>query len=284
MNLLIPILAAILQSGSLTIDKFTLSFRHVNYKTYTAVSFPLSFLITWFIFLIFHPPLSLSLFTGNLLLLLFISIGMTIATNLIFYRALGKDQLGEIQTLDLLHNFPIIIISSIIFTDERNFIVIFPALIASAVIFWSHWEHHHFKIAKNTWPFLIWSLTAASVGAPVSKMLLEYWNPISLELVRSGAMALILGILFSKYAAKISPRSFLLLLATNFLSSIAWILYYYSYQRFGIIFTVLIFSLQPLLVYMASLIFLKEPFRWKKALAFAIVLISIGVSQIIKYM
>jgi len=43
----------------------------------------------------------------------------------------------------------------------------------------------------------------------------------------------------------------------------------------------LVFSLQPLLVYLASVFFLKEPFHWKKAAAFAIVLLSIGIAQII---
>ena len=206
---------------------------------------------------------------------------MTIVTNLIFYRALDDDRLGEIQTLDLLHNIPIIIFSSFIFTDERNFAVIIPAFIASIAVFWSHWEHHHFKIAKHTLPFLIWSVSAASFGASISKILLASWNPISLELVRSGAMALILGSLFFKYASKISFRSFLLFLATNILTSIAWILFYFSYQRSGIIYTVLIFSIQPLLVYIASVFFLKEPIQWKKVVAFVIVLLSIGVAQII---
>ncbi|MDO8524845.1 MAG: EamA family transporter [bacterium] len=176
-------------------------------------------------------------------------------------------------------NIPIIIFSSIVFTDERNFAVIIPAIIASVAIIWSHWEKHCFKIKKRTLTFLVWSLCAGVVGALVSKILLASWNPISLELVRSGAVALILGLLFFKYTSKISFKAFLLLLATNILTSIAWILFYFSYQRLGIIYTTLIFSIQPLLVYMASVFFLKEPLKWKKAIAFLIVLASIGVAN-----
>ena len=44
MTFLFPILAAILQAGSLTLDKVVLSIRRVNFKTYTGVSFPLIFL------------------------------------------------------------------------------------------------------------------------------------------------------------------------------------------------------------------------------------------------
>jgi drug/metabolite transporter (DMT)-like permease len=84
-----------------------------------------------------------------------------------------------------------------------------------------------------------------------------------------------------RYAQKVSFKAFSLLVATNILTSIAWILFYFSYQRSGIIYTILVFSLQPLLVYLASTFFLKEPFHWKKAAAFAIVLLSIGIAQVI---
>lgn len=282
MNFLFPILAAILQAGSFTLDKVVLSVRRVNFKTYTGVSFPLIFLITLVIFFIFRPPLSLDLLAGNLWWMLLISIGITIVTNLVFYRALDDDKLGEIQTFDLLHSIPIIIFASIVFADERNFFIIIPALIASIAVIWSHWEHHHFKIAKHTLPFVGWSLFVAPIGASISKALLGSWDPISLELARSGAIALVLGPLFAKYAKKISFKAFSLLLATNILTSVAWILFYFSYQRSGIIYTILIFSLHPLLVYLASIFILREPVHWKKIVAFFIVLLSIGIAQIIK--
>lgn len=281
MNFLFPVLAAILQASSFTLDKVVLSIRRVNFKTYTGISFPLIFLITLVIFFIFRPPLSIELVTGNLWWLLIVSIGITLVTNIIFYRALDDDKLGEIQTLDLLRAIPIIIFASIIFTDERNFFVIIPALIASFAVIWSHWENHHFKIAKHTLPFLIWSLSIAPVGASILKVLLEVWNPISLELVRTGVIALILGPLFIKHTKKVHLKAFFLLLVTNILTSIAWILFYFSYQRSGIVYTILVFSLQPLLVYFSSALFLKEPLCWKKSITFAIVLLSIGVVQII---
>lgn len=282
MNFLFPILAAILQAGSFTLDKVILSIRRVSFKTYVGVSFPLIFIITLVIFLIFRPPLSFDLLAGNLWWLLLIVIGMTITTNLIFYRALDYDRLGEIETIDLLKNIPIVIFSSLFFANERSLTVIILALIASVAIIWSHWQHHHFKIAKHTLPFLIWSLSAASVGAIISKIILISWNPISFGLVSSGAMALVLGTLFFRYATKISFKTFLLLLATNILTSIAWILFYFSYKISGIIYTVLIFSIQPLLVYIASVFFLKERPQWKKTVAFGIVLLSIGIIQAIR--
>lgn len=223
-----------------------LSFNHVHYKTYVAISFPMVFVITLGIFFIFQPPLSTALFSSNLLLLFIISIAIIVLNNLLYYRALDSDYLKEIQTFELLHYIPLIIFTSIIFTDERNFYIIIPALIASCVIIWSHWENHHFKIRKNTLPFLLWSLAISPIRAAIQKVLLFNWNPISLEMTRAGAVATILNPLSLgpktiKHIKHIQFKAFLLLIATNILTSIAWILYFFSYQRSGVIYTVPVF-------------------------------------------
>ncbi|MBI2035914.1 MAG: EamA family transporter [Candidatus Liptonbacteria bacterium] len=281
MNFLLPIAAAILQAGSFTLDKTILSLKGITYKQYIGISFPLIFLVTIIIYSIFRPPLlAPELYAGNLKWLLLVSLGFIIVTNLFYYRALDNDKLGEIQTLDLLHNVPVIIFSSIIFADERNLAIIIPALIASLAIIWSHWNHNHFEIKKFTRVYFLWTLLIAPFGAPIAKSLLAVWNPISLSLVRDGSMALILGPLFSKYSKRASATALLFLVATNMLTTIAWILFYFSYQRSGIVYTLLIFSLQPLLVYFASLVFLKEKFHKKKFIAFLVVLASIAAAQI----
>lgn len=281
MEIFLPIFSAILQAGSFTLDKVVLSLKNVTYKTYTGISFPLIFLITLVIFIIFRPPLTLALFSGNSLRLLIILTFITIITNLIFYRALDDDNLGEIQTIELLQAFPIILFSGLIFVDERNYYILIPSLVASAAIVWSHLEEHCILIRKKTLVLLVWLLIAAPFGAVIAKILLESWNPITLELIRSGMVACILGPLFFIKNCKCSMKTFFFLIITNVLSAIAWILYYFSYQRSGIVYTILVFSLQPLLVYLASVFFLKEPLQWKKAVAFAIVLLSIGIAQVI---
>jgi uncharacterized membrane protein len=274
MSFLFPILAAFLQSCSFTLDKIILEIKGVNFKTYTGVSFPLIFLVNLIIFWIVKPEFSMEILSGTWIFVA-LSILMTLVTNIMFYRALDDDRLEEIDMLHLLNVFPVILFTSLIFSEERNFFVIIPTLISSAAIVWSHWDHHHFKIAKHTLPYLIWSLLMAPFGAPISKVLLEAWNPISLEVLRTGVLALILGLMFFKQVEKIEFRTFLILVLTNILTSFAWIFFYYSYQQSGVIFTILMFSIQPLLVYFSSVVFLKEPLKWKRALAFFIVLCSI---------
>jgi len=102
LNFITAIVAAVLQAHSVVLDKAALSVKNVSYKTYTVISFPLFTAFTLIIFLIFRPPLSLGLFGGWLGCLLWLSIAIAIINNLIFYRALDQDRLGEMQTIELL--------------------------------------------------------------------------------------------------------------------------------------------------------------------------------------
>ncbi|MDP3794866.1 MAG: DMT family transporter [bacterium] len=281
MNFLLPLAAAVLQAGSFTLDKVALSARGMTFRSYIGVSFPLIALITLAIFLVVRPPIDPGLLVGMPLALLAVSIALTIIINLIFYRALDDDRLSELETIGLLQTFPVIILSSLVFADERNVAVITAAFVAALAIFWSHWEGRHFRMARHTVPFFLSAICLAPVGTLVARQLLTLWHPVALELVRSTVLALIFGFLFSRYTARVRLNTWLLLIGTNTLTSVAWLLYYFSYQRSGIIYTILLFSIHPLLVYFSSVFFLKEPLQWKKLAAFVVVLAAIVTAQIV---
>ncbi|MBI2630007.1 DMT family transporter [Candidatus Pacearchaeota archaeon] len=281
MSFITPVVSALLQASSFTLDKVIMSAKKVTYKNYIGLSFPLIFIINLIIFLIFRPELSPRLFAGKFLFLVILSISLSIIINLIFYKALKSEKLNEIEMISLLGSIPVIILTSFIFESERNFMIIILALISSSAIIWSHWRKDHFQIAKKTWAYLLATLIISPIGAITSKILLAEWNPMSLELVRSFFLAVIFSMFFFKSIEKTGAKTFLLLVITNILTTIAWILYYFSYKTNGVIETVLIFSLQPMLVYLASFILLKEKFHMKKFIAFVIVLASITLSQIL---
>lgn len=282
MNSLLPFLGAIFQSVSFTLDKAILSFKKTGYKTYVGLSFPLLFVFDFIIFLIFKSPVSLTLFAGALLWIFLARVGISIGTNLFYYRALEKDTLSEMTMLGLLAGLPVIIFSALAFPDERNLFIIALAVISFAVIIWSHWDHHRFEIKKDTLSFLIWFLFVVPFGALLSKIILGSWDAIVLMVFQDGLVALILGWFYLKESARVPRGAILFLLLTNLFSSVGWILYFLSIQKSGIIYTGLLFSLQPLLTYFASVVFLKEGLNRKKVLAFLIVLAAVGVAQVLR--
>ena len=159
--------------------------------------------------------------------------------------------------------------------------MLIPALVASVAVVWSHWERYHIKIARDTLPYICWSLVIAPVSAAISKELLTVWNPIALEMVRTGALAAMFLFIFRDAITKIPVHALRLLIVTNMFTTVAWVLFYFSYQRLGIVHTLLLFSLQPFLVYMSSIFILKERPSWKRTVGFAVVLVSIGIAELL---
>lgn len=274
-----PLIAAVLQAGSATIDKLALNLRQISYKTYTAISYPLLFffdVIAWFIF---RPRWDVRLFTGHIGVLLFVSIAVSILINVLYYRALKKDRLSELNTFGMMAQIPVIIILAWLYHNERAWSHVIPALVAAGTLVWAHWERHKIRIAPDTLPFLLVMLVSAPLLAVMSKEILTVWNPISMELVRDGVIALILIPLFHSSLHHIPRHGWFLLLTTNLLSSAAWILFFLGYKHLGVVYTGLLFSLSPLLVYLSSLFLLKERFEPKKLVAFIVVLSSIVIAE-----
>lgn len=278
---MLPIISAVLQSASFTVDKLTLGIKRFTYKNYTVISFPLIFIVNLIIYFIFKPSFPSQGFSGIFLGLILLSIILSFLTNIIFYKVLKSDHLSEIQEISLLNRVPLIIFAGIFFVEERNYITMGLAVLATFALVWSHWEKHHFHIAKKTWPYLIWTLAISPFGGLISKKLLEIWNPISLQLVMHAVLAVMFVGIYHK-SIKTTPRkAFPYLILTNILTTVAWILYFFSVQSSGIIYTVLVFSIQPLLVYLASIFFLKEKHHWKKTIGFVIILATIGAAQVL---
>lgn len=274
------VLSVLLVAISQILDKFILSIRRLGFRDFFSLSYPLYAVGILIIFLIIKPPFSIEQFTPKSTALILFTVFSTLSIGYLFYRALEKDKLGEIHSLDLLSNFTVIIFASFIFDDERNFHVIIPAIIATTATVWSHWERHHIKLARKTLPYLAFSLLVYPLEAASMKVLLETWNPTSLQLVRFTIVAILLIPFTIKAIKKLSWNTLPFLILTNFLSAVAWILYYSAYQTSGVIYTILIVSLAPLLVYISSVVILKEKLHIKKAVAFAIVLLTIISVQI----
>jgi uncharacterized membrane protein len=282
MNTLFPIFAAILQATGATLDKVILSIKRVSFRTYMGVAFPFYFLSVSVLYFIFRPGISYELFSGLLGFLLVLSIIEIITANIFYYRALDSDNLGEVEMIYLVSAVPIIIFSSIFFVDERNMVVVALALVASCALLWGHWERKHIRIHKKTLYLFLWIMIGAPLNAILTKELLQIWHPLSLELIRGGALALVFFLLFRKYAERIPVRALPLLIITNIFFAGSNVLFYMGYQQLGIVYTVLLFSLEPLLVYTASLLYLKEKAHPRKIIAFGIVLISVTIAQFLR--
>lgn len=278
MHFLFPLVGSVSQGTSFVIDKTILSMRHISFRTHIGVGFPIYWLMMLGAFFIFRPTLFPSTDIYHLGLIA-LGIGISLATNIFYYRALDADELSGIEVIDLFRSIPIIIVSSILFADERNLTLFVAGLAASIAIIWSHWRNGHLAIRRRTLPFLLWGMVTAPASAAIAKVLLAIWHPVALFLIQDAVITFFAMYLYQKEFKKITPKLLGLLILSSALSVGGWILFGLSYQQLGVVHTTLLFSLQPLIVYFASLIILKEPHHWKKTAAFFVVLAAILLAE-----
>jgi drug/metabolite transporter (DMT)-like permease len=280
MSPIAPLIAAFLQSGSTLLDKAILRIHGVGSSVYLGLGFPILFVVSALIFIVVSPPFSFALFAGVPGILFMLSCAALVGGNFLNYRALQADEVQEVQIVDLLHRVPVLVVSSLLFADERDPFTLVATLVASMAVFWSHYEHHHFRMRHKTIVLLAYVLIVTPFSAAMWKTLLYTWHPVSLELARNAVLALVFGAMYRNAITHVPGRVVGLLFLTNALTAVAWILFAFGYQTVGIVHTMLLFSLQPFLVYLGALFFLKEKFHPKKFIAFVVVLASIVFVQL----
>lgn len=281
MNFIIPVLSSFLTASSRTFDKAVLNFRGISSKIYNAISFPFYALFSFILMILFSMKFNPLIVNEEYFFFFAISIFFLAFTNLVFYRALKKNKLTEIEMISLMGYLPLIILSGIIFTDERNYKIILFSLIAVIVLIWGHWEKHHIKLAKNTEYFLYWMILIIPINGILSKKLLEVWDPLQLLFARDLIISLIFIPLFLRHFRGMEKKAWIYTALGAFIGTFGAFLYYYSYQISGIVLTVLVFSLAPLFVYLMSYVFLKEKFDLKKFIAFIMILVCIVLSRVL---
>ena len=282
MNLLLPLAATILQTASAVVDKIILSKRKLPYETYIAYSFPMIFIVNALLMILFAPPFGAYLFTNTTIMLLAADIIIIVGANIFYYKLLKKESLSETYTIGLLSNIPSVLVVGLFFASERSPLTLILALISVGVLAAAHYKNGRLFVSKKEAAYAIWTLAIFPFGAVISKQLLFTWSPISLEFVRGGLVTAVMLFFYARYLKSVDLKTMMLLITTNAVSAIGWIYYFFSYQQSGVVFTILVISLQPLLVYFASVFLLKEKLEMKKFMAFCIIVLSIIVVEIIK--
>lgn len=276
---IVPIIASVSGSLEVFLNKYILSKERVNYKLFTA----LSFIVISVIMLIISPFLfeyNKSFFDPfNILFFIVIVIIGTIA-NVLLFKGMKKEKLTEADSMIVFGGFFTILLSIFIYADERNPYILIPALIASAALILSHIKKHHVKFHKAALLILIATLLFA-VENVIIKYLLRTYNPFTLYFLRCVFIALLLGFVFKPDFKKLSKKKYFHLAVAQVFIIIQLVLTYYSYKHYGVVYTSLILTLLPILVYIYAVIWLKEKLEMKKTIAGIVILVCVVVAQIL---
>lgn len=200
--------------------------------------------------------------------------------NFLYYFALKKGDLCDVEPLAMLHPLIAMIIALIFYPEERNFWVVGLALTAAVVLVISRIEKHYFKMKKAT-AAMLGFVVLISIESNLVKTLLEVFSPVALYTIRIGILATLFLLFVKPNLKKVTPVSFWQTLLVAVVVAVEYWSYYYAIHAIGVVKTSLVMLLAPVLILISSKILFKERFTLKKAIASFVILICIGVAIII---
>jgi len=272
----IPILGSLSLATGTILEKIVLKKKSINIKTYqTAVFFSIIFAMLPFLF--FFWKLDAQAFELKNILIFSMIILSSLIANLFIFYSLKWEKITKLQPARMLEPLMVILLAIIFsfFIDgnlyERNLKIIIPALIASIAIIFPNLKKHHLYMNKYIVAAIIGSFFFA-LELIISRLILNFYSPITFYFLRCSTIFLISLILFKPNIKKIDKKSRWIILITGAIWAIYRIVIYWGYLNIGIIFTTLMIMLGPIFIYIFAYKFLKEKLNWKNIVSALIII------------
>lgn len=266
----LPIIGALLEASGLIIEKKLLKNKKLNHRNYSVFSF-FAVVLAALPFVYFNWRVDdEALRLANLGIFAAVIV-ISVAANLLIFYALKRESIGEFEPIWMTQPLFIILLASLIFSSERNFVFIIPALIASISLVLMHMKKEHFYFDKYMIAALLGSFCFA-VELVTSRFILEYYSSFSFYFLRCVFIFLIAALIYRPSVKVIDKKMGLSILGAG----VIWVLYraivYYGYIQLGIVFTTLLFILAPVFMLLFAVIFLKEKVSLKQIILTGIIL------------
>jgi len=266
----IPFIGALALGLSTLLEKITLRNKKILPNHFIVALF-LSAVIVMAPFVYFFSQIqSQALQPLNILLFIGIVI-FSILANLLSFYALKWEKLTNLEPIRLLEPLFVVLLAFAFFRSERNPAVIIPSIIAALALVFSHIKKHHLDFNKYIFAGIIGSLFYA-VELILTKIILPYYNPLTLYFIRCLIIFIVTAIIFHPNLIKeLNKKEKLLVLLIGTFWVIFRIATYYGYLYLGVVSTTLVLMLGPVFIYIFARIFLKEKLTWRNIVATIII-------------
>lgn len=274
----LPILGAIALAGGTIFEREILKKKGMSVKKYNVIEF-LGIVIVMIPIIYFFWKLNAqALELKNILIFAGVIIASIIANIFTFYSMKGEkiNNLEPAKMLEPLFTILLAIIFSFFIRGvyERNAHVIIPALIAGLALVLSHVKREHLNFNKYFLAAIVGSFFFA-LELIISKLILDFYSPVSFYFLRCFAILLVSYIIFRPKLSNVDYK----LKWKMLLVGAIWVVYrvatYYGYIKIGIISTTLILMLAPIFIYTFAKIFLKEKINARNIIASVIILVCV---------
>ena len=271
-----PILGALALASGTILEKIVLRKRKISIKLYQTAEF-LAIVLAMLPFIYFFWKMDSQAFELKNILIFSLVILFSIIANLFTFYSMKWEKVTNLEPAKILEPL-FVILFAIVFSFfavelyERNLKIIIPALIAGSALIFSHIYKHHLKFNKYFIAAIIGSFFFA-LELVLSRLILDFYSPITFYFLRCSSILLISFILFRPKFKNIKTKVRWEIIVIGIIWFIYRIIIYYGYLNFGVIFTTLMIMLGPIFIYLFAWKFLKEKLNWKNIIA-ALVIIA----------
>ncbi len=279
LTILIPILGAIGLATGTIIQRTVLRKRKINTKLYMSSEF-LAIVIAMLPFIYFFWKLDPAAFETKNIIIFALIIVLSIIANRLLYYSMKWEKVSNLEPAKILE--PLFVVLLAIFFSilvdpvlyEAKLHVIIPAIIAGLALIFSHIRKHHLKFNRYFLAAIIGSFLFA-LELVISRLILDYYSPISFYFLRCLVILIISLIIFRPKFGGLNTRVRWEMIGIGFLWAFYRVVIYYGYLKFGVVFTTLMVMLGPIFVYLFAWKFLKEKIDWRNIVAALIIIASV---------
>lgn len=267
---LFPIFGALALATLTIMEKIVLRKKKIGVKLFQTFAFLMASIVMIPFLYFFWKVSPEAFFVKNILIFIGVIV-ISLFANLSMFFALKWEKVSNIEPALIMEPMFTILLAIVFsfFTVglfDRNLTVIIPGLIAASALIFSHIKKHHLDFNKYFLAAVLGAFLFA-LELVTSRLILDYYNPLTFYFIRCSGLFLISFILFLPKFSGLKTK----IKWNIFIIGSLWVVYrviiYYGYLILGVIFTTLIVMLGPVFVYVFARIFLKEKLEWRNIIA-----------------
>lgn len=263
------LLAAFNDAFGIVVDKLVLTRGRVPVIIFTIVQF---FFLTTLsaLTLPFLGRIDPAAFSPVNLGLLFIMISLAVIWNLMYYQSIQAESVERLEVVLLTYPLLTILVSAIIFEQERNFQTLIAAVIASLALMLAHFDHRKIRFDRYEL-VLILAVLLMAIETVFIKILVQIWSPAALYTIRTLAVFLVVLAATRPTINGLKPAVIFLIFLTGIAGVIYKIIQFTGFEQLGVVYTTLILILSPVFVLMLDRIILHEKIHLKQIIAMVVI-------------
>ena len=140
--IILPIIGAVLEAAGTIIEKKVLKRKFMNFKNYTVFEF-LSIVVLMLPIIYFSHYVSAEALTWKNIGIFAFVIIVSVGANLSIFYSLKRENVTEFEPIWVMQPLFTILIAFFLYSDERNWIYVILALIASVTLIVAHIKREH---------------------------------------------------------------------------------------------------------------------------------------------